>query len=61
MFEGVKAAVLELDDAEIEPRELSSLIDALQAKLSRVVAAAAKRGEHQLSGQSAVSGWLSAA
>ena len=55
MFEALKAAVLGLDDGEIDPRELSSLIDACQAKLCRVLACAARRGEPALSGQTAVS------
>lgn len=57
MFAGIKAAVLELDDSEIDPKELAGLIDALQGKLCRVVAAGAKRGDHLLTGQSPVS-WV---
>lgn len=55
MFAAIKARILELDDSEIDPRELSGLIDALQGKLCRVVAARAKRGDHLLTGQSPVS------
>lgn len=57
MFEQLKAQVLGLDDSEIDPKELSGLIDALQGKLCRVVAAGAKRGDHLLTGQSPVS-WV---
>lgn len=57
MFERLKAQVLELDDSEIDPKELAGLIDALQGKLCRVVAAGAKRGDHLLSGQNPIA-WV---
>ena len=57
MFEALRAAALDLDDSEIEPRELSNLIDALQGKLCRVVAAATRRGDHAVSGHTPVS-WV---
>ena len=51
-------SVLEAEDDDfVDPRELSSLIDRLQGKLCRVVAAARKRGEHLLAGQSPCS-WV---
>src|SRR2546425_7953804 len=43
----------EADDDFVDPRRLGAAIDRLQGKLSRVVASAAKRGDHLLSGQSA--------
>lgn len=57
MFDALKAAVLAEPDSSIDPRELSSLIDSLQAKLCRVVAAAAQHGDHLLAGKSPVS-WV---
>ena len=45
------------DDDFIDPRALSSVVDRLQAKLCRVVAAATKRGDHLLAGKSATS-WV---
>src|SRR5438093_12486932 len=45
------------DDDFIDPRALSSVVDRLQAKLCRVVAAATKRGDHLLTGRSACS-WV---
>ena len=51
-------SVLEAEDDDlVDPRELSTLIDRLQGKLCRVVAAARKRGEHLLAGQSPCS-WV---
>ena len=47
----------EAEDDCVDPRRLSAVIDRLQGKLCRVVAAAARRGEHTLSGQSACS-WV---
>jgi hypothetical protein len=58
-MQNLRLAVAELeaeDDESIDPAELSSLIDRQQGKLSRVLAAATKRGEHLLSGRSAT-GW----
>ena len=57
MFDRIKAEVLGLDDSAVDPGELSRLIDALQGKLCRVVAGAARRGDHLLTGQSPVS-WV---
>lgn len=54
------AAVEELeseDDDFIDPAALSSLIDRQQAKLCRVVAAATRRGDHMLTGQTPCS-WV---
>jgi hypothetical protein len=45
------------DPELIDARRLSALIDGLQGKLCQVVAAAQRRGEHLLSGQSACS-WV---
>ncbi|HVH62948.1 MAG TPA: DUF222 domain-containing protein [Candidatus Dormibacteraeota bacterium] len=50
-------AVLELEDSKVDPGELAALIDALQAKLCRVVSAATARGDHLLSGRSPVT-WV---
>ena len=43
----------------VDPKRLSAVIDSLQGKLCRVVAAAKKRGDHLLAGQSACS-WVAA-
>ena len=43
------------DDDSIDPGELSSFIDRMQGKLSRVLAAATRRGDHLLAGQTACS------
>ena len=59
-MEALLAAVAELeleDDDFLDPRQLSTAIDRMQAKLCRVVAAATRRGDHQLAGQSACS-WV---
>src|SRR5438132_124471 len=45
------------DDDFVDPRRLSAAIDRLQGKLCRAVAAAKKRNQHLLSGQSACS-WV---
>ena len=47
------------DDDFIDARALSSVVDRLQAKLCRVVAAATRRGDHLLAGKSACS-WVAA-
>ncbi len=49
-----------LDDGEIDPKELSSVVDRLQLKFCRVVNHAKKRGDHRAFGPnfSAV-GWVS--
>src|SRR3989475_7821074 len=47
----------EADDDFVDTRRLSAAIDRLQGKLCRVVAAARKRGDHLLAGQSACS-WV---
>src|SRR5256886_8970435 len=49
----------EADDDFVDPKRLSTVIDSLQGKLCRVVAAAKKRGDHLLAGQSACS-WVAA-
>src|SRR5256885_968171 len=49
----------EADDDFVDPKRLSAVIDSLQGKLCRVVAAAKKRGDHLLAGQSACS-WVAA-
>src|SRR5438034_5121397 len=54
------AAVREFEDEDedfVDPRALSSVVDRLQAKLCRVVAAATKRGDHLLAGRSRCS-WV---
>src|SRR5438552_15202173 len=43
----------EADDDFVDPRRLSAAIDRLQGKLCRVLAAARKRGDHLVAGQSA--------
>ena len=56
----LRKAIAELeeeDDDLIDERELSSLVDRLQAKLCRVVAAVKLRGDYQLEGYSAVT-WV---
>src|SRR6202035_900283 len=50
--------IQDLDDGEIDPRELSSAVDRLQLKFCRVVSRAKSRGEHLLTGMSPV-GWVS--
>ena len=47
----------EADDDFVDPRRLATALDRLQGKLCRVVAAAKKRGDHLLAGQSACS-WV---
>ena len=47
----------DVDDDFVDPRRLSNLIDRLLAKQARVVGAAARRGEHLLTGQSATT-WV---
>src|SRR2546430_2834991 len=47
------------DSDFVDPKRLSAVIDSLQGKLCRVVAAAKKRGDHLLAGQSACS-WVAA-
>src|ERR1700737_4670278 len=47
----------DLDDAEIDPKELSSAVDRLQLKLCRVVNQSKQNGDHLLTGMSAV-GWV---
>src|SRR3989454_9836345 len=49
----------EADDDFVDTRRLSAAIDRLQGKLCRVVAAARKRGDHLLAGQSACT-WVAA-
>src|SRR5690242_14298464 len=56
-MEILEAAVAQLeaeDDDFVDPRRLAAVVDRLQAKLSRVVAASRERGEHLLAGCSAV-------
>src|SRR5215472_7731595 len=58
----LRAAIAQIeaeDDAFVDPRELASCIDRLQAKLCRVVAAATRRGDHLLAGQTPCS-WVAA-
>src|SRR4030081_1408985 len=47
----------DLDDCEIDPKELSSACDRLQLKLCRVVNHSKRNGDHLLSGMSPV-GWV---
>src|ERR1700736_3119516 len=51
--------IQDLDDGEIDPRELSSAVDRLQLKFCRVVNRAKSRGDHRATGTdiSAV-GWV---
>ena len=50
----------DLDDAEVDPKELSSVVDRLQLKLCRVVDCARKRGDHQaFSPNISPVGWVS--
>ena len=56
----LRAAIAQVeaqDDDLIDERELASLVDRLQAKLCRVVAAVKRRGNYQLAGYSAVT-WV---
>src|SRR5438046_1099485 len=60
--EKLLAAVREFEDEDddfVDARALSSVVDRLQAKLCRVVAAATRRGDHLLAGKSACS-WVAA-
>src|ERR1700682_1759956 len=52
--------IQDLDDGEIDPKELSSAVDRLQLKFCRVVSRAKVRGDHLAAGTniSAV-GWVS--
>ena len=58
-MQGLEEAVAEFDreanDEFVDLRRLSAVINRLQGKQSRVAAAAQKRGEHQLTGESATS------
>src|ERR1700737_4323457 len=47
----------DLEDGEIDPKELSSAVDRLQLKLCRVVNQSKQNGDHLLTGMSAV-GWV---
>src|SRR5690349_18235795 len=53
--EAARAFDLEADDEYVDLRRLSTVIHRLQAKQCRVAAAGARRGEHQLTGQSPTS------
>jgi hypothetical protein len=58
--QNLRAAIAQVeaqDDDLIDERELASLVDRLQAKLCRVVAAVKRRGDYQLAGYSAVT-WV---
>jgi len=50
--------IQDLDDGEIDPRELSSAVDRLQLKFCQVVSRAKSRGDHLPTGMSPV-GWVS--
>jgi hypothetical protein len=53
-MQSLRAAVLELEALEeVDPRELSELIDRLQAVLCRVVRDGVRRGDHLLEGKTA--------
>src|SRR3981081_758590 len=47
----------DLEDGEIDLKELSSVLDRLQIKFCRVVAHGKRNGDHLLTGMSAV-GWV---
>src|ERR1700737_2165291 len=47
----------DLDNAEIDPKELSSAVDRLQLKFCRVVNHSKQQGDHLLTGMSPV-GWV---
>src|SRR3977135_3255580 len=47
----------DLEDGEIDPKELGSAVDRLQIKFCRVVARGKRNGDHLLTGMSAV-GWV---
>jgi hypothetical protein len=55
--DAARAYELEVEDDFVEVARLASVIDRLQAKLSRGAAAAGKRGEHLLTGDSPT-GWV---
>ena len=48
----------DLDDADLDPKDLSSLIDRLQAKFCQVVNRARERGDHLLEGNVTAVGWI---
>src|SRR5690349_17553542 len=52
------ADVEEADDADIDPRDLSSLIDRLQVKFCQVVNRAKERGDHLVMGNVSAVGWV---
>ena len=57
-MQSLRLAVAELEASEgVDPRELSSLIDRLQAVLCRVVRDGVRRGEHLLEGKTP-NGWV---
>src|SRR5881296_2922669 len=59
-MERLRAAVTQLeakDPSFIDPRELSRLVDRLQAKLAEVVHRGAQRGDNTLEGKT-VHGWV---
>src|SRR5690349_882227 len=48
----------DLDEAEIDPKELSSVVDRLQVKFCRVVNRAKDRGDHLVMGNISAVGWV---
>src|SRR5437899_8063314 len=47
-----------LDDGDLDPKELSSLVDRLQVKFSKVIHRASERGDHLVMGNISASGWV---
>ena len=47
-----------LDEAEIDPKELSSVVDRLQVKFCKVVNRAKDRGDHLVMGNISAVGWV---
>jgi hypothetical protein len=52
--------IQELDLDDIDPKELSVVIDSLQAKFSKVLHRTRKRGDHLAHGYASTAGWIAA-
>src|SRR5437879_13028729 len=61
VLDQLKSAVSEVeaaDEVDIDPKELSSLVDRLQVKFSKVIHHASERGDHLVMGNISASGWV---
>ena len=61
VLDKLKSAVSEVeaaDEIDIDPRALSSLVDRLQVKFSKVIHRASERGDHLVMGNISASGWV---